>query len=166
MMIPIETEKEIRKLLRLGYLYEEIIRQTGVCEETVATIHEMLKLVDKTPLKLERDIKKLSEAKLPIGSIEMRLHVPRGVIYAIRRYHYLDRHEIKVESEIPKEFIPPPLRHVPSGKKLASVNQDLFCIACDIVALDELTIISNPLFHHLAVRAKEILEELPYWRKK
>lgn len=88
-MIPIETEKKIRELLKADLGNREIARQTKVCHETVATIRKMLWLIKQISKKQQKDIKELLKIGLPVGSIEMKLRIPRGIILAVRRYCYL-----------------------------------------------------------------------------
>lgn len=88
-MIPIETEKEIRRLLGLGMSGRKISQRVVVCHGTIATIRRICDMVDGLTKKQREKIKTLLEIGLPVGAIEMRLRIPEGIILAVRRYYYL-----------------------------------------------------------------------------
>lgn len=160
-MIFLGTEKLIRKLLGLGLPDRDIAQRTGISHGTVGTIRQMCDLVDGLPRKQKKDIVNLLKAGLSVGSIEMRLRIPKGTILAVRRYYFL--YGCKGENlRLPSQLVntPSPIRHVPCEDKLISVIWGLYQIVCDTADLDELAVITSPPFHHIALRAKELLKEI------
>jgi len=171
-MIPHSVEERIKRLLKEGVSYKKIAATEGVSRATAKRIARVCDIAARVDEKANREIRGLLLAKWPVGAIEARTRVPKSVISAIRRTMYL-RHG--TSKPVVTEGDP---RKCPTCKaiifmdrsqeagrtwNLSSATSDrcreFHALLCDVVSLNDLKVVTNPLFYHLATRIEKALEE-------
>lgn len=173
-MISITKEGEIRRMLPLGSDLS-ISRHVRVARKTVANIRRMCEIVETLEDTRVTKVLDLLWTDLPMEAIVVRAGLTRFDIEMIRRYYYLQprtadqQHKCPtcggaMEVEVPKSAVAhykADTRKIePIVNKIAvSKTQELYNLIVGMVELKRLGIIRNPLFHDLALRAEDILEQ-------
>ena len=178
-MLTIKKEEEIRNLIKKGFAGRKIERLSGVDHSAVENIRKICEVAQSLPRTQLSEIKSMLMSGLSISAIESKMQVPRYVVRSVRRFFYLYRREagwrkphecptcgaislphIDAGDESVRITIPPSTSI--SKEAAASLCQ----IVVDLLELDKLQLIPNPLFYYLARRAEKTLEKINGENKK
>ena len=175
-MLTIKKETEIRQLLNENpkASNRSIGEVTGVSRNAVQRIRETMATIREIGVTKTLMIRRLLLSGLPLESIISETKVSANKIKQVSLAYYLQRRkpgspisdcptcgatmfsdEYKAENRTEKEtgrVLPPDISE--------SQSVALWRTVVDLCELDGLCIITNPLFHLLAKRAKPILEEI------
>jgi len=170
-----KQEETIRKLLaNKNTSYSEISRRAGVSYKAVQHVHYVCKTVNSLPPQKREEIRKFILAGLPDRVTVSRSQVPSKTVHAVRRFYFLHPRKLggrrtrkcptcglmvsDGQQEQPKRL---PRRN---AKLPPIINEagasELYRVAQDILGLDELRVISNPLFFYLARRAEKVVKKI------
>ena len=173
-MITMAQEEKVRKLLNDTLRSNRNIASTiGVDDGAVKNIRRVMDAVNSTPPPKVDEIHRLFLSGLTPNAIATIARVSRSVVWAIRRFYYLQprkpgdggprkcptcgsmmfdaRDKLKRLSSTDKK---PPLYRI-QEESLA-----LHGIVDDVCKLDELCVVKNPAFFYLAKRARALLEKI------
>lgn len=171
-MIPYETEELIRSMLGNKLTDRYVAGVAGVSHYTVQLIRKACRTVYSLPEHSVEKVRLLLIDGLNIKSIAEQTRLTPDSIRAIRRYYYFYRKPQVLKARPcptcgaimrpaaanePKEL---PQSNMPANLLAGSDALPLYRIVCDLVSLDELHLITHPLFYHLACRATNILERI------
>lgn len=169
-MISIEAEERVRAILLDPYderSNASIAKATGVSHWTVAEIRRMLGLVRTLPLDRHPDAVLLFRKGLPVGAVAVQMKISEEVACAIRRLYYLQKRRVDKTTMCPTcgAVMRPErqchrLKRVKYPENLQENLRSFYRVASDVVELDKIEVIDNPLFFYLARRAKKAMAQL------
>lgn len=164
-MVSIETEEAIRTLLKDKLNDREIARLVGVSPFTVGSVRRASEIASKLTAQQQDEIKSLLLLGLSAEAVSVRTRVPRSLVLAVRRCHYLQQRDPGTKEARqcptcgsvmhPKAETECPPAVCPENKE----GNPLRRVVADLLALDNLHLIPHPLFHNLARRAEEVIRE-------
>jgi len=171
-LITLDQENTIRNLLaeENPRSDRQIAREVGVSRWLVSDIRRAHSDVVSLDRKTREQIRAFLLAGLPPGAVEVKTKIPREMILKVRRFYSLLPRRVG-EHKSPKcptcgsimfsdKEQPDELQQREWGPVPASVPTELVYVARDICDLNEMRIIPNPLFYHLACRAEEALRRI------
>lgn len=170
-MISIQKEELIRSLIQQGYTDHEIGHKANSGHETVMRIREAVSLAKKCSANIREQIIFQLIGGFSTDVISADLKIRPEVVLAVHRYCYIHtlrangkqmaivcsvcRRSIEAMCEKPRQ---------PSGyisvKKLVPHATALYDIACSIVGLNDLGVVTSPLLCGIASRASDTIKEI------
>jgi ribosomal protein S27AE len=170
-MITIEKEEQIRRQLALGMTEAQVVASSGVSRKAVCRIIEMLGIISRIPESDKQTVRELFAAGLPVNAVVLNAKMPRSKVVAIRRYYYVQKRQtdggesrecptcgaIMLHRDRCHATQKNDVKEVSIGDAEASL---LLNVVSDVVELNSLQLIANPLFYYLAKRASETLEKI------
>ena len=163
-----QKHKILMKLVQTDMSLRNVARWAGVSVGTAISFRKAYKTVDILSESMKGKIRRLLWAKTSVPQISEMLKIPKKDISSLRK---LDRFRKQPSdgSEC-KEcgtrfFAPAEPQDVPARKfllddcKLSQENSiALLKVVCDVIALNDLQLITHPLFYHLSKRAEKVYE--------
>ena len=181
-MLSINDENRIRNMVdgEPGISDKSLSTRVNVSRVAVRRVRETIKAIKKLGVSKAEGIKGLILAGVPDGAIASEAIVSREDVQEVRFFYFLQKRnsgnkkdtcptcgslmfseEYQKASKAEKKtgrILPPEISEAQAAK--------MYRIIVDLVELDRLCIVTNPLFHFLAKRAGPILGELHGKEKK
>ena len=164
-MVSIETEDAIRKLLDDKLTDREIARLVKVSPFTVGSVRKAREIAAKLTPEQQDEIKSLLMLGLSAEAVSVRTRIPRGLVLAVRRCHYLQQREVGTAR--PRECPTCGSLMYPKSPSTDRQDESPCCtgggdpvrgVVADLISLNRLRLISHPLFYNLARRAEEVIK--------
>jgi len=171
-MISIKTEEQIHEFLDAGLPGGEVARHLKLPHRTVYTICAARELAASLSEEQCEAICALLLRGFPAGAVEAILKIPRAAVLAVRRVRYMQHRGVDHGEVFPcptcgammfHECDQEPILHRQEPPPRISTNDtavQLFRLVEEVAHLGETHIVRNPVFHHLALRAKKTIEKL------
>ena len=169
-MLSIEKEEQVRKLLAAGVDISDAANRANVARWTVKLIAFACNAVKTLTTDQCDEIRLMLTAGATVSAVEAKMLIPRATVCAIRRYYYLHRRKpggwrhrkcptcgsLMLPTGQHKKHRKNNVPNTITGKTSIA----LYRIAQDLIELDRLRLIPNPLFYNLARQAEKTLEEI------
>jgi IS30 family transposase len=159
-------DKLLQRLVRTGKTVRSIAKEVNVSDNTVTNCRRACAAVDVMPAKLKEEVRRLLFARMSLPKIAARLRVSPESIRDLRR---LDRfRDIPECSKCGTKFFTPqessarPARE-PEHRSCQFTHKNvanLLRVVRDLIELNDLRLVTHPLFYHLSQRAEKVYEEV------
>jgi hypothetical protein len=167
-MITEEKEREVRDYLAAGDLSaSKIAVRCGTTPTTVLTIQRGYVASKQIPYTLKREIRELFDQGITDRLIGQRVNLPSSVIKEFRRHLRFGRSKIETCEKCGAAVFKHDRqdRECRKVKRIrAPVSRDnarkLYDIITDLLQLEDLRLISHPLFHQLTQRAEKVYQKI------
>jgi len=178
-MITLKQEMAVRSIIGNPFSLatdRDIAKSTGVSHWQVLYQRRLLRDIGEIPSDKVLKIRDLILAGMPLGAIVTSAKATHKEVKVVRRFYYLKRREPggcgpvmcpTCGAVMPSKAAPdatPPESHYLASSELAHISESealtLYRVVLDIHQLDGVHVIGNPLFYHLAEKARRALDSV------